>query len=103
MSTENGAVRGGFNLSKLKGVIPDNVLSQIPETAIKFNLSTPLRLAHFLSQCAHESGNFKLVQENLNYNTKGLLTTFGKYFPTQTLAEQYQKQPEKNSLKSLWK
>ena len=95
MSEQTGAVRGGFNLSKLKGVIPDNVIAQIPETSIKFNISTPLRLAHFLAQCSHESGNFTLVQENLNYSAKGLLGTFGKYFPTQALAEQYQKQPEK--------
>jgi len=95
MSEQTGAVRGGFDLSKLKGAIPDNVIAQIPETAIKFNISTPLRLAHLLAQCSHESGNFTLVQENLNYSAKGLLGTFGKYFPTQALAEQYQKQPEK--------
>jgi putative chitinase len=95
MSEQAGAVRGGFDLTKLKGVIPDSVISQIPDTAIKFNISTPLRLAHFLAQCAHESSNFSLVQENLNYSAKGLLGTFGKYFPTQSLAEQYQRQPEK--------
>lgn len=95
MSEQAGAVRGGFDLTKLKGVIPDSVIAQIPDTAIKFNLSTPLRLAHFLAQCSHESANFSLVQENLNYSAKGLLGTFGKYFPTQSLAEQYQKQPEK--------
>jgi len=95
MSEQVGAVRGGFDLTKLKGVIPDSVIAQIPDTAIKFNISTPLRLAHFLAQCAHESANFSLVQENLNYSAKGLLGTFGKYFPTQSLAEQYQRQPEK--------
>lgn len=52
-----------LNLDKLKGHIPDNVLNQIPETAKKFNITTNLRLAHFLSQCAHESGNFKWVVE----------------------------------------
>ena len=61
-----------FNHNLLKGHIPDSVLQQIPETAIKFNITTKLRLAHFLSQCAHESGNFKAVSENLNYSADGL-------------------------------
>ena len=52
-----------LNLSKLKGAIPDNVLAQIPETAKRYNITTVLRLAHFLAQCAHESGNFKWVVE----------------------------------------
>lgn len=52
-----------LNLNKLKGAIPDNVLAQIPDTAKKYNITTTLRLAHFLSQCAHESGNFKWVVE----------------------------------------
>ena len=49
----------GLSIEKLKGKVPDSVLSQIPGTAIKFNITTNLRLAHFLSQCAHESGNWK--------------------------------------------
>jgi putative chitinase len=49
-----------------------------------------------LAQCAHESGNFKAVSENLNYSADGLKKTFGKYFPG-TLAESYAKQPEKIS------
>ena len=84
----------GLNIDKLKGHIPDSVLVQIPETAKKFNITNNLRLAHFLSQCAHESGNFKAVNENLNYSAQGLRGTFGKYFPS-TLAEQYARQPEK--------
>jgi putative chitinase len=52
-----------FKLEKLKGQIPDNVLAQIPDTAAKFGITTNLRLAHFLSQCAHESGNFKYTSE----------------------------------------
>jgi len=84
----------GLNIDKLQGHIPDSVLAQIPETAKKFNITTNLRLAHFLAQCAHESGNFKAVSENLNYSTDGLKKIFGKYFPG-NLAEQYAKQPEK--------
>jgi len=84
----------GLNIEKLKGHIPDVVIAQIPETAKKFNITTNLRLAHFLSQCAHESGNFKAVSENLNYSADGLRKIFGKYFPS-TLAESYARQPEK--------
>jgi putative chitinase len=88
-------LQGGLNLSMLKGHIPDNVISQIPIIETKFEINTPLRLAHFLSQAAHESGKFKLVTENLNYSAKGLRGIFGKYFPTDALANQYQRQPEK--------
>jgi putative chitinase len=81
-------------LEKLKGHVPDSVIAQIPETAEKFQINTPLRLAHFLSQCSHESAGFKVFQENLNYSADGLKKTFGKYFPG-NLNESYAKQPQK--------
>jgi len=84
-----------MNLEKLKGHVPDSVIKQIPEIQTKFEINTPLRLAHFLAQCGHESGGFRLTQENLNYSAKGLLGIFKKYFPTQALAESYQRKPEK--------
>jgi len=83
-----------FKLEKLKGHIPDGVIAQIPDTAAKFNITTPLRLAHFLSQCGHESGGFKAVSENVNYSADGLKKIFGKYFPG-NLNESYARQPEK--------
>jgi len=82
-----------FKLEKLKGHVPDAVIAQIPDTATKFNITNPLRLAHFLSQCGHESGGFKAVSENLNYSAKGLVGTFGKYFNS-TTAAQYERKPE---------
>jgi putative chitinase len=85
---------GSLNIGKLKGHIPDAVIAQIPETAKKFNITNNLRLAHFLSQCGHESGNFKAVSENLNYSADGLKKIFGKYFPG-NLNESYARQPEK--------
>ena len=63
---------GNLKLSNLKGHIPDNVIAMIPEVATKFGIDTPIKLAHFLSQCGHESGGFKVTQENLNYSAKGL-------------------------------
>ena len=83
-----------FKLQNLKGHIPDAVIAQIPETAKKFNITNPLRLAHFLAQCGHESGGFKAVSENLNYSADGLKKIFGKYFPG-NLNESYARQPEK--------
>lgn len=65
---------------KLKNVIPDSVLEQIPDTAAKFNINSPLRLAHFLAQCAHESGSFKRVRENLNYSETRMLEIFKSDF-----------------------
>ena len=82
-----------FKLEALKGHVPDAVIAQIPDTAAKFNITNPLRLAHFLAQCGHESGGFKAVSENLNYSAKGLLGTFGKYFNS-TTAAQYERKPE---------
>jgi putative chitinase len=86
---------GGLKLENLKGHIPDSVISQIPDTAAKFELNTPLRLAHFLAQCGHESGGFKATQENLNYSASGLKGIFSKYFKEAGLAEQYQRNPQK--------
>lgn len=84
-----------MDINKLKGHIPDTVLNQIPETIAKFELNTPLRLAHFLAQCGHESAGFKAVSENLNYGAKGLLSIFKKYFPTEAKAKEYERKPEK--------
>jgi putative chitinase len=84
-----------MNLDKLKGHIPDTVIAQIPNVMQNFGINTPLRLAHFLAQCGHESAGFKATSENLNYSAKGLLGIFKKYFPTQALADAYARKPEK--------
>jgi putative chitinase len=86
---------GGLKLERLKGHIPDAVIAQIPDTAAKFQINTPLRLAHFLAQCGHESGGFRATQENLNYSAKGLNGIFKKYFPTEAAAKAYERQPAK--------
>jgi putative chitinase len=89
------ASAGGLKLEKLRGHIPDAVIAQIPDTAAKFAINTPLRLAHFLAQCGHESGGFRATQENLNYSAKGLTGTFKKYFPSEAAAAPYAKNPLK--------
>ena len=84
-----------MDLSKLKGHIPDTVIAQIPDVAQKFSIDTPVKIAHFLAQCGHESGGFKVVKENLNYRAKGLRAIFGKYFPDDATALLYERKPEK--------
>lgn len=83
-----------LKLDKLVGYVPQNVIDEIGLISEKFNIITNLRLAHFLSQCSHESANFKLVVENLNYSKEGLIRIFGGYFAG-NLAESYAHQPEK--------
>lgn len=60
-----------------------------------YNIDTPLRVAAFIAQCGHESAGFTVLKENLNYGAPGLMATFKKYFPTQELADQYARQPER--------
>lgn len=64
-----------INLNKLKGYIPDNVINELSGIIEKYKLNK-IQVAHFLSQCSHESGNFKVVRENLNYSTNRMLEIF---------------------------
>jgi putative chitinase len=64
------------------------------KAAMAFYKLTPIRAAHFFAQTAHETGEYKLFSENLNYSAQGLQGTFGKYFPG-NLEESYARQPEK--------
>jgi putative chitinase len=60
-----------------------------------YGINTPLRVAHFIAQCAHESGNFVFIKENLNYKAASLRKVFPKYFPTDEMAAQYANKPER--------
>jgi putative chitinase len=70
-------------------------LAPLEETFVKYDISTPVRQACFMGQCAHESGNFKTLQENLNYSAEGLMKTWSSRFPTKEMADQYARQPAK--------
>jgi len=81
---------------KTKPEVLTRYVKPLNDTAEYYNLNdNPKRLAAFLAQIAHESGGFNFVMENLNYSAKGLMATFKKYFPTEELAKQYERKPEK--------
>src|SRR5882762_2220341 len=61
----------------------------------KFGVDTPRKIAHFLSQCGHESGGFKIAIENMNYTAKRLMQIFSKRFPTLEKAQQFAGNPQK--------
>jgi putative chitinase len=61
----------------------------------RFDISTPERQAAFIGQCAHESGNFKTLQENLNYSAKGLNATWPSRFASEEAAQPFHRNPEK--------
>lgn len=75
-----------MNYQPLKDLLPESVYAELPDVAEKYQICTPLRMAHFLAQCAHESGNFSQKEENLNYSLEALLRVFPKYFNTQNVA-----------------
>jgi putative chitinase len=60
-----------------------------------YDINTPRRMAAFIAQCAHESGGFMILKENLNYKPATLRKIFPKYFPTDELAQQYCSKPNK--------
>ena len=71
---------GGLSLAGLSGKLPAFVIAQIPATASEFGITSNLRLAHFLAQCALESTGFTATVENLNYSAGRIPQVFGKYF-----------------------
>ena len=59
-----------------------------------YDINTPQRVAMFIAQCAHESGGFKFLKENLNYRAASLMKVWPRYFPTQEIANQYANKQE---------
>jgi putative chitinase len=70
-------------------------LEPLNETFAKYEINTPKRQACFIGQCMHESGGFKILQENLNYSAKGLMSTWPSRFPDMETALKYERNPEK--------
>jgi len=77
------------------GIDADKWYQPLMDTFAKYGINTTQRQACFIGQCAHESGNFKVLQENLNYSAEGLMKTWPSRFPTKEIADQYARQPAK--------
>jgi putative chitinase len=82
-----------MNLNNLKSKLPLKAFDMMVSVVEKYDITSSLRLAHFMAQTAHESGNFHFMVENMNYSVSGLLKTFPKYFPTKILATEYARKP----------
>ena len=68
----------------------EGLYEQLP----KFGIVTPARVAGFISQCQHESADFTILTENLNYGAKGLMGIFKKYYPDEALAKAHERKPQ---------
>lgn len=102
MSYGRGGFSGVLEPQQLTEVMPcaraediERYLDGINQCLARFEISTPLRVAHFIAQIAQESGSLRYVVENLNYSAKALRVVFGKYFPADEMAEDYARQPER--------
>ena len=60
-----------------------------------YDINTPKRIAAFIAQCAHESANFRILKENLNYRAESLVRVWPRHFPNLEIARQYAHQQEK--------
>ena len=83
-----------FTEQQLAQIIPGNPYtshwySALVQCLPDYDITSPQRVAAFLAQCAHESGGFRAIKENLNYRAETLRKVFPKYFTTDALAQQY--------------
>lgn len=89
-----------LTLPQLKQLLPKNpYVKQWHEALAQllpdYEINTPQRIAAFVAQCAHESGGFVALKENLNYKAATLRKIFPKYFPTDEIANQFAALPNK--------
>ena len=85
---------------QLKQILPknpylDHWFDALSKLLPDYEINTANRMAAFLAQCSHESGGFTALKENLNYKPATLRKIFGKYFPTDELANEYCNRPNK--------
>ena len=89
-----------LTLSQLKQLLPKNPYVEHWHHALEqlfpdYDINTPKRMAAFIAQCAHESGGFMILKENLNYKAATLRKIFPKYFPNDQIAQEYASKPNK--------
>ena len=84
------------HLAEIISANADDWYDALCELLPKYGITTERRVAHFLSQCAHESAGFKRLEENLNYSAKALRAVFGRYFgdSPKANADEYARNPE---------
>jgi putative chitinase len=85
---------------QLKQLLPKNPYVSHWHKALEqlfpdYEINTPKRMAAFIAQCAHESGGFMVLTENLNYRWQSLRKIFPKYFPDDAIAQDYASRPNK--------
>ena len=89
-----------LTVEQLQKCLPNNknvpaLFEALSEVLPKYDITSVNRIAAFLAQCGHESADFTVLHENLNYGAKGLRGVFPKYFATDEAATQYERKPEK--------
>jgi putative chitinase len=85
-----------INADQLKQLhIGEQWVDALNETFVRFDIMNPLRKAAFIGQASHESGNFKMLEEDLRYRAETLMRVWPKRFPTLEFAKQYEKNPKK--------
>ncbi|MDB2315676.1 glycoside hydrolase family 19 protein [bacterium] len=90
-----------IDLATLKKCLPKakeanlaKFIEGINETFDTFDMTNPQRQAMFLAQTAHESGNFKFTEENLNYSGSALMRVWPRHYPTKEIAAVYNRNKE---------
>ena len=88
-----------FTKNHLKEILPsipylDEWYDALSKVLPEYDITTPQRVAAFIAQCAHESGGFKALKENLNYQAASLCRVWPRLFPTIEIANQYAHKPE---------